>query len=65
MQPGSLVRTRKPGIGIPKGSIGLVTRVDEIPTCGDSICTVSLAAPGPRAPQRYLGCHLEVISEGR
>jgi hypothetical protein len=65
MQPGSLVRTRQPGVGIPKGSIGLVTRVDEIPTCGDSICTVSLARLGPSATKRYLGCHLEVISERR
>jgi hypothetical protein len=63
MQPGSLVRTRKPGIGIPKGSIGLITRVEEIPT--GIVCTVSLAGLGPRAPKRYLGCHLEVISERR
>jgi hypothetical protein len=63
MQPGSLVRTRQPGIGIPKGSIGLVTRVDEIPT--GEICTVSLAGLGPGVPKRYLGCHLEVISERR
>ena len=65
MQPGSLVRTKQVGVGVPKGSIGLVTRVDEIPTCGDSICTVSLAGLGPRSPKRYLGCHLEVISERR
>ena len=63
MQPGSLVRTRKPGRGYPKGSIGLVTRVEEVPT--GIVCTVSLARLGPSAPKRYLGCHLEVISERR
>ena len=63
MQPGSLVRTKQAGIGIPEGSIGLITRVEEIPT--GIVCTVSLASLGPRVPKRYLGCHLEVISERR
>ena len=63
MQPGSLVRTI-PALGdVPKGSIGLVTRVEEIPT--GIVCTVSLARLGPSARKRYLGCHLEVISERR
>jgi len=63
MQPGSLVRVRKSTLLVPKGSIGLVTGVEEIPT--GIVCTVSLARLGPSATKRYLGCHLEVISERR
>jgi hypothetical protein len=63
MQPGSLVRTKQVGVEVPKGSIGLVTKIDEIPT--GIVCTVSLARLGPSATKRYLGCHLEVISERR
>jgi len=60
MQPGSLVRTKYPDVGIRKGSIGMVMSVDAF-----GFYTVSFAALGP-ADQRVLRRpRLEAFNERR
>jgi len=69
MQPGSLVRVRKSTLDVPKGSIGLITGQQEIPTdipgVMSQLYTVSFAALGPRALETCLAGDIEVISERR
>ena len=69
MQPGSLVRVRKATLVVPKGSIGLITNAEDIPTDipGERslLYTVSFANLGPHAPQTCLAGDIEVISERR
>ena len=69
MQPGSLVRVRKATLVVPRGSIGLITKAEEIPTdipgVMSRLYTVSFANLGPHAPQTCLRGDLEVISESR
>jgi hypothetical protein len=69
MQPGSLVRVRKSTLVVPRGSIGLITKAEEIPTdipgVMSQLYTVSFASLGPHAPQTCLRGDVEVISERR
>ena len=69
MQPGSLVRIRKATLVVPKGSIGLITNAEDIPTdipgVMSQLYTVSFANLGPHAPQTCLAGDIEVISERR
>ena len=54
---------------VPKGSIGLITNAEDIPTdipgVMSQLYTVSFAGLGPGAPQTLLAGDMEVISERR
>ena len=69
MQPGSLVRVRKSTLGVPRGSVGLILKAEEIPTdipgVMSQLYTVTFAGLGPGAPQTLLAGDMEVISERR
>ena len=67
MQPGELVRIKRASIGVPAGSIGLITKVlHSEETYG--IYAVHMAGGGDRTRAkivRRLGADLEVISGNR
>ena len=75
MQPGNLVRIKRPSIGLPQGTLALLMSYnlmthcsDEGPVFGDTPATgtkiwhVSIVGPTRRLTGRYLEGDLELVS---
>jgi hypothetical protein len=66
MQPGNLVRVNRATIGIPSGTLALVTSLSpEITRTSTNIWNVQFVGPLARHPRRYLESDLEIISASR
>jgi len=62
IQPGNLIKTTRPSIGIPVGTVGLVTEQHSVNNGRRGLVVYVVKLHGIGSTRRFLGEDLEVLS---